>query len=87
MNITAFYATTNESITLVPKGENREVYLRGTDKQARTTASELPDRMWVENIVDPSKSKRLKEGEEYFSLQSHIDYLMEKQKSVKKWSL
>lgn len=83
----AFYATTNEAITLVPKGENREVFLRGTDKQARTTASELPDRMWVRNIVDESKSKRLKEGEEYFSLKNHMDYLVEKQGSVKKWSL
>lgn len=83
----AFYATTNESITIIPKGENREVYLRGTDKQARTTAAELPDKMWIRNIVDESKSKRLKEGEEYFTLQSHIDYLTEKQTKVKKWSL
>lgn len=87
MNITAFYATTNESITLKPKGDNREVLLRGTDKQARTTCKELPDSMWVKNINDESKSKRLKEGEKYFTLQEHIDYLMSKQKSVKKWSL
>lgn len=83
----AFYATTNESITLKPKGDNREVLLRGTDKQARTTCKDLPDSMWLRNINNDSKSKRLKEGEEYFTLQNHIDYLMSKQSSVKKWSL
>jgi hypothetical protein len=83
----AFYSTTNESITLVPNGSNREVLLRGTDKQARTTCKELPDKMWVKNIVDESKSKRLKEGEKYFSLQEHIDYLTSKQDDVEKWSL
>jgi hypothetical protein len=83
----AFYATTNEAITIVTDGNNRAVHLRGTDKQARTTDADLPDKMWVENIVDPSKSKRLKEGEKYFSLQDHIDYLVSKQSNVKKWSL
>ena len=83
----AFYATTNEAVTIITEGNNRSVYLRGTDKQARTTASELPDKMYVQNIVDNSKSKRLKEGERYFSLQDHINYLAEKQTSVKKWSL
>lgn len=83
----AFYATVNESITIIPKGVNREIILRGTDKQARTTCKELPDSMWAKNINDESKSKRLKEGEEYFNLQSHINYLMSKQKNVAKWSL
>jgi hypothetical protein len=83
----AFYATTNEAITIVTDGNNRAVYMRGTDKQARTTASDLPDKMWVENMVDPSKSKRLKEGEVYFSLQDHINYLVSKQGDVKRWSL
>jgi hypothetical protein len=83
----AFYATTNEAVTIVVDGNNRAVHLRGTDKQARTTAADLSDKMWVENIVDPSKSKRLKEGEKYFSLQDHIDYLVSMQSNVKKWSL
>lgn len=82
-----FYATTNESITIVPEGNNRSVHLRGTDKQARTTRKELPDKMWVANIANPEKSKRLKEGETYFSLKDHLDYLIEKQTDVKKWSL
>ena len=87
MNITAFYATTNEAITIVTEGNNRAVYIRGTDKQARTTLADLPDKMWVNNIVDESKSKRLKDGEEYFSLQSHIDHLVNSQGDIKKWSL
>lgn len=87
MNIKGFYATTNESITIVPEGNNRSVHLRGTDKQARTTRKELPDKMWVANTANPEKSKRLKEGETYFSLKDHLDYLIEKQTDVKKWSL
>jgi len=82
-----FYATTNEAITIVPEGSNRAVYIRGTDKQARTTDSSLPDKMWLQNIVDPSKSKKLKEGESYFSLKDHMDHLLSKQTDVKKWSL
>lgn len=83
-----FYATTNEAITIVPEsGNNRSVYMRGTDKQARTTMQDLPDKMWVENITNPDKSKRLKEGEVYFSLKEHMDALIEKQTKVKKWSL
>ena len=83
----AFYATTNESITLRVKGDNREVLLRGPDKQARTTCKDLPDAMWLKNINNEEKSKRLKEGEVYFTLQNHIDHLMSKQQNVKKWSL
>ena len=88
LNITAFYATTNESITVVTESSNnRSVHLRGTDKQARTTAKDLPDKMWIENINSPEKSKRLKEGEVYFSLKEHLEYLVSKQANVKKWSL
>ena len=43
--------------------------------------------MWLKNINNPDKSKKLKEGEKYFNLQEHIDYLMSKQSDVKKWSL
>ena len=82
----AFYATVNESVTLVPKGNDRQVILRGTEKQARTTCKELPDTMWVKNINNPEKSKRLKEGEEYFNLQEHMNYLTSKQQDVKKWA-
>lgn len=83
-----FYATTNEALTIMPESNNnRSILIRGTDKQARTTLQDLPDKMWVENITNPDKSKRLKEGEVYFSLQEHINHLIESQTKVKKWSL
>lgn len=82
-----FYATANEAITIVPEGTHRAVYTRGTDKQARTACKDLPTKMWLKDIRPDAKSKKLKEGEEYFSLDSHIDLLLKKQVDVKKWSL
>ena len=87
MNISAFYATVNEAITIVPRGNNREVLLRGADKQARTTCNDLPDKMYIINTVAPEKSKKLKDDEKYFSLKEHMDYLVSKQEDVGKWSL
>ncbi len=82
-----FYAATNEAITIVPSGNHRAVYLRGTKKQARTTLSDMPDKMPVENYVNPSKSPKLKEGEKYFNLKSHIETLVASQKKVTDWVL
>lgn len=82
-----FYSTTNESVTISPKGSNRIVYLRSTGKQARTMVPELPDEMYVENTVDPSKSKKLKEGETYFVLKEHIDMLLSKQNDVQEFRI
>lgn len=81
-----FYSTTNESVTLKTKGVNRIVYTRGTEKLARTFNKDLPDEMWVANTVYPDKSKKLKEGEKYFSLLDHINTLKAGQTSVKAWS-
>ena len=86
MNISAFYATANEAITLVKEGSYRAAYLRGTDKQARTTCKELPEKMWLEDTVT-GKSKKLKDDEKYFNLKEHIEFLESKQTDVKKWSL
>jgi hypothetical protein len=82
-----FYSTTNESITIITVGEHRKVFLKGKDKQARTTLTDVPDTMWVENLFDPSKSKKLKEDETYFTLQGHLDLLADEQHSVEEWSL
>lgn len=71
----AFFSTVSESITLIAVGENRQVYTNSLDKMARTTLKDLPARMWVENIVDPSKSKKLGAGEEYFNLKTHLEKL------------
>jgi len=82
----AFYATSNEAITLVKEGSYRAVYLRGTDKQARTTCKELPEKMWLDDTVT-GKGKKLKDDEKYFNLKEHIEFLESKQNNVKKWSL
>jgi len=82
-----FYSTTNESITLVASGENRKVITRGKDKQARTTLKDTPEIMWVENTVDPKRSKKLKEGEEYFTLAGYLELLLNDQSDVEEWSL
>ena len=54
---------------------------------ARTAHADLPDKMYVENTVDPEKSKKLKEGETYFSLRSHLDLLLSTQENVKEFVL
>ena len=82
-----FYAATNEALTVVPSGNNRVVYMRGTDKQARTTLNDLPDKMYVENYLDPTKSRKLKDGEVHFNLKEHIERLLESQVKVGSWSL
>ena len=71
-----FFSTVSESITLIAEGENRAVYTNSLDKMARTTLIDLPTKMWVENIVNPAKSKKLQAGEEYFTLKSHLDKLI-----------
>lgn len=82
-----FYSTTNESITIVTSGEHRKVITRGKDKQARTTLTDVPEFMWVENLVDPNKSKKLKEGEVYFTLKEYLEALLDDQHDTEEWSL
>lgn len=81
-----FYASTNEAITVVNEKGHRVVYTRGVDKQARTMCNEVPDKMWVANTVHPEKSKKLLEGEQYFSLKDHFNLLVSQQANNKKWS-
>lgn len=82
-----FYSTTNESITILPEGSHRAVYTRGANKQARTANVDVPDKLWVENTVHPDKSKKLKEGEEFFTLRTYLDTLSNTQADVKKYAL
>jgi hypothetical protein len=81
-----FYSTVNESVTLATELKHRIVYMREEAKQARTAIIDLPDKMYVANTVDPSKSKSLKEGEGYFSLKAHIDLLLSQQTDLAEWS-
>lgn len=82
-----FYSTTNEAITIIPKNGERIVYTRDTGKMARTMLTDIPEMMYVANSVDPSKSRKLKEHETYFTLKSHIERLLAEQTSVEEWSI
>lgn len=82
-----FFGTTNEGVSLVLEGSNRVVYTRDPRKQSRTMLTDLPDKMYLENTVHPDKSKKLKEGEEYFNLKSHLDKLMATQIEAEEWSM
>ncbi len=77
-----FYSTVNESITLIPEGMYTAVHTRGMNKQARTTLTDIPTKMYVENTVEPDKSKKLKDDEYYFTLGDHLAKLLAKQENV-----
>lgn len=65
--------------------ENLKVTHRGVSSQARSTLSGIPDKQYIENDVNPAKSKKLPEGEEYYDLQKHIDMILETQNSNSEW--
>jgi len=83
----AFFSITNESITIELSKNQRRVYMRGADKLARTTLSELPDVMWIEDFVHPNNSKKLKAGETYYTLRGHMDLLTNVQSQVGTFAL
>ena len=84
-----FYATTDESILIKEEGSHRVVYTRGTGKQARTLLpiDKVPTKMYVPNIVEPEKSKKLKEGEKYFNLKEHIELLKSQEVQAEEWAI
>lgn len=82
-----FYSTVNESVTIALEGDTRFVYTNSVPKMARTTLKDIPQKMYVKNIVDETKSKKLKDGEEFFSLKEHIDKLKAKTGNVAEFRL
>lgn len=80
-----FYSITNEAITLTMEAGHRIIYTRGRDKLARTFLEEVPTKMYVENYENPEKSKKLKDGEKYFTLADYVNALEASQKSVDKF--
>lgn len=84
-----FYSTTDEAILIKEEGSHRVVYTRGTGKLARTLQpiDKVPTKMYVENIVDPDKSKKLKDGEKYFNLKEHLDLLKQQEVEAEEWAL
>lgn len=69
----AWYSEVDESFLVEENGGNISVTFRGSNNQARTLLEDMPNKMYVANFQDPSKSKKLKDGEEYFDLQTYID--------------
>ena len=84
-----FFSTVDESILIKEEGSNRVVYTRGTGKIARTLMSieKVPTKIYVKNIVEPDKSKKLKEGESYFNLKEYLDLIKSKDLSAEKWAI
>lgn len=68
-----FYSEVDESILVEESAGVVSVKFRGSNNQARTLLEDMPEKMYVANFVDPSKSKKLKDGESYFDLQEYID--------------
>lgn len=77
-----FYSEVDHAILV----DNLKVVHRGVDNQARTTIPDMPDKQYIENNVQPSKSKKLGEGEEYYSLQKHIEMILETQNTNSEWA-
>jgi hypothetical protein len=42
--------------------------------------------MWVPDMINPDKSKKLKDGESYFVLKDYLDLLLSDQNDVEEWS-
>jgi len=82
-----FYSTTNEAITLVVESSNRVIYTSNIKKLARTMLTNMPEKWYVENIKNPEKSKKLKDGETYFVLSEYLDLLRDFQTVSEEWSI
>ena len=76
-----FYSEVDHAILV----EDMKVIHRGVKSQARTTIASMPDKQHLENDVNPTKSKKLAEGEEYYDLQKHIDAILETQNNNSEW--
>jgi len=77
-----FYGEVDHSILV----GNMKVIHRGVMNQARTTIDTLPDYQHLENTVDPTKSKKLKEGETYYNLQTHLDMILATHNDNAEWA-
>jgi len=77
-----FYGEVDHSILV----DNMKVYHRGVANQARTTIVGMPDFQYLKNTVDPTKSKKLKEGETYYDLATHIAQILETHNNNAKWA-
>lgn len=74
-----YYSEVDESILVT---EDLCVIHRGAENQARTLLEDMPDKTYLENIVNPSKSRKLRDGEMYFNLQEYIDRINERSNTI-----
>ena len=71
-----FFSIVDESVTVAQEGNYLVVYTKGALKQARSRL-DIPSKMYIESLGDPVKSRKLKEGEEYYTLKNHLDAVIE----------
>lgn len=79
-----FYGEVDHSILV----ESMKVTHRGASKQARTLLDELPDTQYIANKIHPDKSKKLKDDESFYDLQTHIELINSHAADIsEEWSL
>ncbi len=78
-----FFSTVDESVTLAQEGNYLVVYTKGSLKQARSKL-DIPAKMYIESIGDPIKSKKLKDDEVYYTLNDHLNMVIEANNKVTK---
>ena len=76
-----FFSIVDESILLMQESSYLVVYTRGSNKQARSRL-DLPTKLYVESIGEPIKNKKLKEGEEYYDLNTHLQTVINNNNAV-----
>ncbi len=78
-----FFSTVDESVTLAQEGNYLVVYTKGSLKQARSKL-DIPAKMYIESIGDPIKSKKLKDDEVYYTLNDHLNMVIEANNKITK---
>ncbi len=78
-----FFSIVDESVTLAQEGSYLVAYTKGSLKQARSKL-DVPAKMYIESTGDPIKSKKLKDGEIYYTLGNHLDMVIEANNKVTK---
>jgi len=78
-----WFSIVDESVTLAQEGSYLVAYTKGSLKQARSKL-DIPAKMYIESTGDPIKSKKLKEGEVYYTLGDHLNMVIEANKKVTK---
>ena len=76
-----FFSIVDESVTLAQEGNYLVVYTKGSLKQARSKL-DIPAKMYIESIGDPIKSKKLKEDEVYYTLNDHLNMVIDNNSKI-----